>query len=167
MTNLIPSALNLIAHSVAQTAGSPPLPGETAAVAAPGAPGSAATGGAAPGPPIVSLNTNYYSSSPPCGLSAVSNCAPGGSSFMIMMIVLLGAMILFSFVSSRREKKKRDQLLGNIKKHDKVLTIGGVVGTVVEVKDAEIVLKVDETSNTRITFTKSAISQVIPQDAAA
>ena len=47
MTNLIPSALNLIAHSVAQTAGSPPLPGETAAVAAPGAPGSAATGGAA------------------------------------------------------------------------------------------------------------------------
>ena len=46
-------------------------------------------------------------------------------------------------------------------------TIGGVVGTVVEVKDAEIILKVDETSNTRITFTKSAISQVIPQDAAA
>jgi preprotein translocase subunit YajC len=146
MTNLIPSALNLIAHSVAQTAGSPPLPGETAAVAAPGAPGSAATGGAA---------------------SGATNAAPGGSSFMIMMIVLLGAMILFSFVSSRREKKKRDQLLGNIKKHDKVLTIGGVVGTVVEVKDAEIVLKVDETSNTRITFTKSAISQVIPQDAVA
>jgi preprotein translocase subunit YajC len=140
MTNLIPSALTLIAHSVAQNADGPSLPG--AAPAAPaGTPGAAAPG--------------------------ASNAAPGGSSFMIMMIVLLGAMILFSFVSSRREKKKRDQLLGNIKKHDKVLTIGGVVGTVVEVKDAEIILKVDETSNTRITFTKSAISQVIPQDAAA
>jgi preprotein translocase subunit YajC len=125
---------------VAQNADGPSLPG--AAPAAPaGTPGAAAPG--------------------------ASNAAPGGSSFMIMMIVLLGAMILFSFVSSRREKKKRDQLLGNIKKHDKVLTIGGVVGTVVEVKDAEIILKVDETSNTRITFTKSAISQVIPQDAAA
>lgn len=141
MTNLIPSALNLIAHSVAQTAEGPGLPGAPAAAPAAGTPGAAAPG--------------------------ASNAAPGGSSFMIMMIVLLGAMILFSFVSSRREKKKRDQLLGNIKKHDKVLTIGGVVGTVVEVKDAEIVLKVDETSNTRITFTKSAISQVIPQDAAA
>ena len=140
MTNLIPSALTLIAHSVAQNADGPSLPG--AAPAAPaGTPGAAAPG--------------------------ASNAAPGGSSFMIMMIVLLGAMILFSFVSSRREKKKRDQLLGNIKKHDKVLTIGGVVGTVVEVKDAEIILKVDETSNTRITFTKSAISQVIPQDAVA
>ena len=141
MTNLIPSALTLIAHSVAQTAEGPGLPGAPAAAPAAGAPGASA-----PGAP---------------------NAAPGGSSFMIMMIVLLGAMILFSFVSSRREKKKRDQLLGNIKKHDKVLTIGGVVGTVVEVKDAEIILKVDETSNTRITFTKSAISQVIPQDAAA
>jgi preprotein translocase subunit YajC len=86
---------------------------------------------------------------------------------MIMMVVLLGAMILFSFVSARREKKKREELLGNIKKHDKVLTIGGVVGTVVEMKDDSVVLKVDETSNTRITFTKTAISQVIQQGAAA
>ena len=85
---------------------------------------------------------------------------------MIMMVVLLGAMILFSFINARREKKKRSDLLGNIKKHDKVLTIGGIVGTVVELKDDSLILKVDETSNTRITFTKSSISQVIPQDAA-
>ena len=69
--------------------------------------------------------------------------------------------------TSRREKKKRSDLLGNIKKHDKVLTIGGIVGTVVELKDDSLILKVDETSNTRITFTKSSISQVIPQDATA
>ena len=86
---------------------------------------------------------------------------------MIMMMVLLGAMILFSVMSGRREKKKRADLLGSIKKHDKVLTIGGVMGTVVEMKDDAVVLKVDETSNTRITFSKSAISQVIAQDAAA
>jgi preprotein translocase subunit YajC len=86
---------------------------------------------------------------------------------MVMLIVLMGAMILFSFVSARREKKKREQLLGNIKKHDKVLTVGGIMGSVVELKDDSVVLKVDETSNTRITFAKSAISQVMPQDSAA
>jgi glycyl-tRNA synthetase beta chain len=42
-----------------------------------------------------------------------------------------------------------------------------VLGTVVEMKDDAVVLKVDETSNTRITFSKSAISQVMPQDTAA
>ena len=98
---------------------------------------------------------------------ATAPSASGGSSFMIMMVVLLGAMILFSFINARREKKKRSDLLGNIKKHDKVLTIGGIVGTVVELKDDSLILKVDETSNTRITFTKSSISQVIPQDTAA
>ena len=98
---------------------------------------------------------------------AAAPSASGGSGFMIMMVVLLGAMILFSFINARREKKKRSDLLGNIKKHDKVMTIGGIVGTVVEMKDDALILKVDETSNTRITFAKSAISQVIPQDTAA
>jgi preprotein translocase subunit YajC len=125
---------------LAQTSDGPSLPGAPA----PAATGAAtdATGTAAP-------------------------ASPGGSGFMIMMVVLLGAMILFSFINARREKKKRSDLLGNIKKHDKVMTIGGIVGTVVEMKDDALILKVDETSNTRITFAKSAISQVIPQDTAA
>ena len=101
------------------------------------------------------------------GAAAAPAGTPGGSGFMIMMMVLLGAMILFSVMSGRREKKKRADLLGSIKKHDKVLTIGGVMGTVVEMKDDAVVLKVDETSNTRITFSKTAISQVIAQDSAA
>jgi preprotein translocase subunit YajC len=99
--------------------------------------------------------------------TATQGAPAGGGSFMVMLIVLMGAMILFSFVSARREKKKREQLLGNIKKHDKVLTVGGILGSVVELKDDSVVLKVDETSNTRITFAKSAISQVMPQDSAA
>ena len=99
--------------------------------------------------------------------TAAQGAPAGGGSFMVMLIVLMGAMILFSFVSARREKKKREQLLGNIKKHDKVLTVGGIMGSVVELKDDSVVLKVDETSNTRITFAKSAISQVMPQDSAA
>ena len=102
----------------------------------------------------------------PAGTDAAA-AQPGGGGFMIMMMVLLGTMILFTFVSGRREKKKRAELLGSIKKHDKVMTIGGVMGTVVELKDDSVVLKVDETSNTRITFSKTAISQVIAQDSAA
>ena len=101
------------------------------------------------------------------GAAAPATGPAGGSGFLIIMMVLLGTMVLFSVMSGRREKKKRAELLGSIKKHDKVMTVGGVLGTVVEMKDDAVVLKVDETSNTRITFSKSAISQVMPQDTAA
>jgi preprotein translocase subunit YajC len=52
-------------------------------------------------------------------------------------------------------------MLAALKKHDKVQTVGGVIGSIVELKPDYIVLKVDESANTRITFAKSAIQQVI------
>jgi preprotein translocase subunit YajC len=80
--------------------------------------------------------------------------------FYILMLVLL-AMIIFSILGNRRERKKRESMIASIKKHDKVQTIGGVIGSIVELKPDFVVLKVDESSNTRITFARSAIQQVI------
>ena len=55
-------------------------------------------------------------------------------------------------------------MLGGIKKHDTVRTIGGVIGSVVEVKPETVVLKVDESSNIRMTFARDAIQQIIDVD---
>jgi len=85
---------------------------------------------------------------------------PFGNFFIIGMVIIL-AMIIFSIMGNRREKKKREQMIASIKKHDKVQTIGGVVGSIVELKPDFVVLKVDESSNTRITFARSAIQQVV------
>lgn len=70
-------------------------------------------------------------------------------------------MILFSIMGQRRDRKKREAMISAIKKHDRVQTIGGVIGSVVEVKPDYVILKVDESSNTRITFARSAIQQVL------
>jgi preprotein translocase subunit YajC len=70
-------------------------------------------------------------------------------------------MILFSILGQRRDRKKRESMLSTIKKHDRVQTIGGVIGSVVEAKPDFVVLKVDESSNTRITFARSAVQQVL------
>jgi preprotein translocase subunit YajC len=75
--------------------------------------------------------------------------------------VVLG---IFWFVMSRDQRKKkgqRQQMLANLKKGDKVLTIGGAVGTIVGIKDTEVVVKVDESSNVKITFLRSAIDRVV------
>ena len=113
------------------------LPGDvTAAPATSGEPGAAGGGGASGG-----------------GLF--------GSGFLFLMLGVLVVMIVMSMTGQRRERKKREAMLSTIKKHDKVQTVGGVIGAVVEIKPDVVVLKVDESSNTRITFARSSIQQVI------
>ena len=72
-------------------------------------------------------------------------------------------MIVTQMMAGRKEKKKRESMLNSVRKHDRVQTIGGVIGSVVEVKPDIIVLKVDEMSNTRMTFARSSIQQVLKE----
>ncbi len=83
------------------------------------------------------------------------------SGFMVVMVMMFLAMIIFSFMGQRRDRKKREAMISAVKKHDKVQTVGGLIGSVVEVKTDTIVLKVDESANTRITFARSSIQQVL------
>ncbi len=91
--------------------------------------------------------------------------SPPGGGFGSQFLLIAGGMIVFMFIMSimgqRRDRKKREALISGITKHDKVQTVGGVIGSVVEVKPDTIVLKVDESANTRITFARSAVQQVI------
>lgn len=87
--------------------------------------------------------------------------SPGISNIIPLLAVVFIAMIAFSFLGQRRDRKKREAMIGAVKKHDKVQTVGGVIGSVIEVKPDTVILKVDESSNTRMTFARSAIQQVL------
>ena len=77
-------------------------------------------------------------------------------------------IIVFLYFFMFRSKKKQDQkvrgMLSGLKKGDRVQTIGGIIGTVWEAKETEVVLKVDETSNTKMRFTRKAIAHVFADD---
>ena len=79
------------------------------------------------------------------------------SGIMFLLPAVLVIMIIFSMSSQRREKKKRDNMLAALKKGDKVQTIGGILGTTMEVRDEHVTLKIDENTNTRVKFSRSAI----------
>lgn len=79
----------------------------------------------------------------------------------LMMLGLLVFMIVMSVTQGRKQKRQRAELLGSLKKQDRVQTIGGVIGTVAELHDDEVVLRVDDSSNTRIRFSKTAVQQVL------
>jgi preprotein translocase subunit YajC len=90
--------------------------------------------------------------------------APGGLDMTSIMLLMLGVfvvMMLLSGSAAKKEKKKRAAMMSALGKHDRVQTQGGVIGTIVEVKDDEVVLRVDETTNTRIRFAKSAVTGVL------
>ncbi len=80
---------------------------------------------------------------------------------------LMLVIVVFYFLmirSKRGQEKQRENMLANLKKNDRIRTIGGILGTVVETRDDEVVVKVDETSNTKIRFARSAIHAVISRD---
>lgn len=84
-------------------------------------------------------------------------------------LIIFGLIFYFLLLRpNSKEKKRRQDQLNAVKKNDRIVTIGGIMGTVVSVKDDEITVKVDESNNTKITFTKSAIQRVVssgPPDA--
>ena len=100
----------------------------------------------------------------PGGSGGATGNGGGGvfnSSFMVVLVMMFLAMIIFSFMGQRRDRKKREAMISAVKQHDKVQTVGGLIGSVVEVKTDTVVLKVDESANTRITFARSSIQQVL------
>ena len=102
-------------------------------------------------------------------------CMPGGDqppqdAWRNMLIPLLIAMVAYFLIIGRfkkKQKQKRQDALSGIKKNSRVMTIGGIYGTVVQMKDDDnkVVLKIDEANNTRMTVARSAIrSEVTKED---
>ncbi len=80
------------------------------------------------------------------------------------IIVIVVIMYLLMFRGPRKKQQEHSQMVKSLQKNDKVRTIGGIIGTVVDVKDDEITLKIDESSNTKIKVIPSAISKNISQE---
>ena len=80
------------------------------------------------------------------------------------MLPIILVMVLFIIMTSRsrkRQEKMKQDMLGGMKRGDRVQTIGGILGNVVEVRDDRILLKVDESNNTKVWFARSAIHRVL------
>ncbi len=92
--------------------------------------------------------------------------APGLGGLLLPMALMIGVIMLFSLGSGRKEKKRRMEMLSQLAKGAAVQTLGGVKGTVMEVRESadEVVVKVDEKSNTSMRFARSAIVNVTPTD---
>ncbi len=85
-------------------------------------------------------------------------------STLLMLLQFLPIFLILYFLIIRpqqQQKKKTEAMISALKKGDRVLTNGGIYGTVVGLDGEKAVLKVAE--NTKLEFVKSAIVQVMPE----
>ena len=90
----------------------------------------------------------------------------GGDSFMrifVPIILMVGVFYWIMIRGQRKDKRRHADMLNAVKRNDRVQTIGGIIGTVVDVRDDQVVLKVDETSNVKMHFSRGAIKEVLEE----
>jgi preprotein translocase subunit YajC len=88
--------------------------------------------------------------------------AQGGASGFMTFLPFVAIIAIFYFLIIRPQNKKQKEtqkMLAALKKGDKIVTIGGIHGTIQTVREQSVVVKVDE--NTRIEFNRSAISSIV------
>lgn len=85
-------------------------------------------------------------------------------SWLWIYVALMLVMVFVFFRGPQKQKQQRKKLVQSLQKNDRVQTIGGILGTVVDIKGDEITLKVDESNNTKIKVTSSAIGKNLSQD---
>ena len=83
--------------------------------------------------------------------------------FWIMMILLFVIMWAFMIRPQRKQQKELEKFRNELKKGDKVVTAGGIYGTVDEIKDRSVLIKVDGEVNLRVD--KNSIVRDFSEDA--
>jgi preprotein translocase subunit YajC len=79
-------------------------------------------------------------------------------------ILIIVVMYMILFRGPKKKQQKHQQMVQSLQKNARVRTIGGIFGTVIDVKDDVITLKIDESNNTKIKVSSGAISAVISEE---
>lgn len=87
--------------------------------------------------------------------------APAGNGMVtIVMIVLMLGVFYFLLIRPQKKEQKRFQnMLNELKKGDRIVTIGGIHGTISSVKENSVILKVDD--NCKLEISKNGVASIV------
>ncbi|RAL27102.1 preprotein translocase subunit YajC [Thermoflavimicrobium daqui] len=81
---------------------------------------------------------------------------------LLFPVLIIVVFYFFLIRPQQKRQKQRNMMLSQLKKGDKVVTIGGLHGSIVDLTDEKVTLKVSD--NTRLVFERSAINSVVNAD---
>ena len=82
----------------------------------------------------------------------------------LLIGLMLVVMYFLLFRGPRKKQQQHKQMVQSLQKNDRVRTIGGIIGTVVDIRDDEVTLKIDESNNTKIKIAVTAIGRNLSKD---
>jgi preprotein translocase subunit YajC len=86
----------------------------------------------------------------------------GFMGLLIPLAIIFAIMYLLLIRPQKKKEHQRQDMVDRLKKDDKVVTIGGIIGVVSSLTDREIILRLED--NTKMRVTRNAISRVIDTD---
>ena len=89
-----------------------------------------------------------------------------GGSFMIVMVAVIFIFYFFMIRPQNKRQKEMRERLAEVKKNDRIVTAGGLFGTVVGTRDDDVTIRIDDQNNVRVRVRRSAIADILTlQDA--
>ena len=84
-----------------------------------------------------------------------------GGNFLFIMIAMFAIIYFVMIRPEQRKQKERQKMLSALKKGDRIVTIGGIIGVIINVKESSYVVKSGEGV---LEVTKSAVSNLLSED---
>lgn len=81
---------------------------------------------------------------------------------LMPIIVVIIVCYLFMFLPESRRRKKYNQMLGNLKVNDEIITKGGIIGKVINIQDKEITMQTGP-DRIKLKLSKSGIMSVLSE----
>ena len=80
--------------------------------------------------------------------------------FLPLMIIMFAVMYFLILRPQKQKEKKRQEMISNVRKQDRIVTAGGVHGVVTSVKEHEIIVRIDDAKDVKIKIDKSAVTSI-------
>ena len=96
-------------------------------------------------------------------LQAAQPAQGGGWTMWVMLLLIFVVMWFFMIRPQRKQQKELQNFRDSLKKGDKVVTIGGIYGTVCEIKEGSVLIEVD--NNVKIRVSKQALVKDFTENA--
>ncbi|WP_236027906.1 preprotein translocase subunit YajC [Candidatus Methylacidithermus pantelleriae] len=95
-------------------------------------------------------------------LAAAPQQGPPPWTFLITMGLVFAMFYFLLIRPQQKERKEREKMLASVKSGDRVVTQGGILGTVTNVKERTVIVRVAD--NVKIEVLKSALTSVLKPD---